>query len=142
MELRRRYGLLFVIVLCAALPAIGAVLLYAITDDPTLRPLGITRERLAFEEGETNSISILVNVGLGQDRPPGPTEPELRRLIGGVLATHTNDFVIRFNEEPGEEVGVTFVVGPNRYGPYATNQMLEGVVPALIALDMTKRARE
>lgn len=142
MELRRRYGLLFVIVLCTALPAISAIVLYKITDDPTLRPLGITRERLAFEEGETNSVSILVSVGLGQDRPPGPDEADLRRLIGGVLATHTNDFVIRFNEQSGTEIGVTFVVGPNRYGPYATNQMLDGIVPALIALDMTKRARE
>lgn len=142
MASNRRYALLFAIIACAALPATSAYVLYEVTDNPTLRPLGITQERLArVNGGATDGVSIVVEVAWGADRTGGISQRELRQTISRTLAPRTDNFVFRFDEVPGSGLGITFRVGVNSYGPFPQERMIDGIVPSLIALDATKRAR-
>jgi hypothetical protein len=142
MARNRRYALLFAIIACAALPATSAYVLYEVTDNPTLRPLGITQESLAaVEGGVSEGVSIVVSVDWGADRVGGMTQNELREIISGTLSRRTDSFMVRFQDVPGADVGVTFSVGVNRYGPFPKERMIDGIMPSLIALDATKKAR-
>lgn len=142
MASNRRYALLFAIIACAALPATSAYVLYEVTDNPTLRPLGITQERLATVGGvATDGATIVVEVAWGADRTSGTTQRELRQTIARTLAPRTDSFVFRFDEVPGSGLGITFRVGVNSYGPFPQERMIDGIMPSLIALDATKRAR-
>ena len=139
---RRRYTLLFVIVFLTALPGGGAYLFYHFTKNPLLQPLGLTRERLAEIDGEAQYISIIVHLEWGRDYDGEMSHTELREIIRTAFYNRTDEVVFKFREVPGDEIGVTFVVGPNRYGPYAPHEMIEGIVPATVALEMLKDARE
>jgi|UPI0005C4DA30 hypothetical protein len=142
MTSKRRYALLFAIIACAALPATSAYVLYEVTDNPTLRPLGITQERLAsVNGGPSEGVSILVRVDWGADRRDGITQRELREIIASTLSSRTDSFVFQFEDVPGSEIGITFSVGVNSYGPFPKERMIDGIMPSLIALDATKRAR-
>ncbi|WP_424970111.1 hypothetical protein [Dinoroseobacter sp. S76] len=138
----RRYNPLLTIIVCTALPATSAYLLYKYTDNPTLRPLGITKEQLVRVPGEASSIAIRVNVDWGRDQPPGASQSDLRQIIANTLFNFTDDFVIKFREVPGADVGVNFAVGANSYGPFAPDRMIDGIVPSLMAWDATKTAHE
>ena len=138
----RRYALLFAIIACAALPATSAYVLYEVTDNPTLRPLGITKERLAaVNGGAADGVSILVRVDWGRERTDGITRRELRETISSTLSRRTDSYMFQFEDVPGAEIGITFSVGVNSYGPFPKERMIDGIMPSLIALDATKRAR-
>ena len=124
-----------------ALPATGMLVLYYFTNDPSLRPLAITREKLADIDGQSEYTLIFVHVDWGQERKGGVTKAGLRAMIADTLLLRTDDYIFKFKDVPGDEIGVTFVVGPNRYGPYSPAQAINGIVLALVALDMTKKAR-
>lgn len=142
MDFSRRYVLLSVIILCTALPAVSAYMLYMFTKNPTLRPLGITKEQLVQREGTGAALAIRVAVDWGQDQSPEASKLELREMIAETLFIYTDDFAITMRDVPGAQVGVTFRVGPNVYGPMPPEQMMDGIIPSLIALDMTKKARQ
>ncbi|MDJ0825070.1 MAG: hypothetical protein QNJ16_06150 [Rhodobacter sp.] len=132
---------LFALVVVAALPAIGAYLYYHYTKDPLLQPLGITRESLAEIEGPTEFVSIITHVDWGRDVSDTLSRNKLRELVRSAFATRTDDVVFRFNDVPGDEIEITFVVGPNRFGPYRPSQLIDGVIPSTVALQMTRKAR-
>lgn len=142
MDFSRRYVMLSVIILCTALPAVGAYGLYFVTQNPTWRPLGLTKEALVQLEGDSAALAIRVSVAWGEDHASEVSKVELREWIAETLFIYTDDFAISVRDVPGSEVGVTFRVGANVYGPMRPDQMMEGIIPSLIALDMTKKARE
>ncbi len=142
MNARRRYTMLFVIVFLAALPGGGAYLFYHFTKNPLLQPLGLTRERLAEIEGEGQYISIIVHLEWGRDYAGEMSHTELREIIRTAFFNRTDEVVFKYKEVPGDEIGVTFVVGPNRYGPYPPNRMIDGIIPSTVALEMLKEARK
>ncbi|WP_424966374.1 MULTISPECIES: hypothetical protein [unclassified Dinoroseobacter] len=142
MDTTRRYTLLTAIILFAALPATSAYLAYEFTQNPALRPLGITKEKLALAKEQTNSVSILVDVDWGEDLPEQASQDEMRALISGALSSQTDDYVFRFNSVPGDEVDIRFRVGANRYGPFAPEEMVRGIMLSLIALEVTQKARQ
>jgi hypothetical protein len=134
------YIFLFAACLVVTLPALGLGVLSYFTNNPYPRPLAITREKLAGIEGQTQFISIFVYVDWGRERTGGATKADLSQMISNTLEFRTSDYVLKFKEVPGDGIDVTFVVGPNRYGPYPPGRMIEGIVLALAALDMTKKA--
>lgn len=141
MKNNRRYSLLFVIILFAALPATTAYLRYHITKDPTLRPLGLDYEELVAEDSPSISASVRVNVDWGQDRTGGSTQKEMRTFISHIMSGHTDDYVLKFTNVPGDKIAVTLSVGRNRYGPFAPSQLAEGLHLALVALEMATKAK-
>jgi hypothetical protein len=142
MDFSRRYVLLIVIVLCTALPALGAYGLYFVTDNPTWRPLGLTKEALVQLEGDDGALAIRVSVEWGADQGAEASKAELREWIAETLFIYTDDFAISVRDVPGDQVAVSFRVGANSYGPMRPEQMMDGIIPSLIALDMTKKARD
>jgi len=137
----RKYVPLMAILTVVTLPAILMTIAFYITENPTLRPLGVTQEKLAVLEGQTNSIAIYVYVDWGRDRTGTATKADLHKMVSDVLVRRTDNYVFRFNDVPGDRIGVTFVVGPNRYGPYPPARILDGIIPALVALNMTLDAK-
>ena len=137
----RQYVVLFAIVISLTLPAIGALILYKITKDPYLRPLGLTKEEAATVDGPAEAISIGIQVSWGVDQD-SLTKDDLRQLISRTLSFRTEAFHFDFDDVHGTEIGVTFVVGPNRYGPFPPNRLIDGIVPALAALEYTQQANQ
>ena len=133
----RKYVPLIAILTVVTFPALLMTIAFYITDNPSLRPLSVTVEKLAILEGSTDDVAIYVHVDWGQDRTGTATKADLHKLVSDVLGRRTDNYVFRFNDVPGDRIGVTFVVGPNRYGPYPPARMLDGIAPALVALDMT-----
>ena len=137
----RNYLLLFGLPIVIALPAVAIYTYAQITDDPRLRPLGITREKLSIVEGESEFLSIIVRVDWGRDHVGRMTKEDLHQTIAGTLVFRTDDFYFKFNDVPGTDIKVTFDVGHNSFGPYSPKQLIGGIIPALRALDVTKKAR-
>ena len=69
----QRFVMVSIFILVVALPGGGAFLYYHFTKDPLFQPLGITRERLAELDGQTEFVSIGVHVDWGRDRTDGMT---------------------------------------------------------------------
>jgi len=134
------YGPLIAILVVVTLPAAGMSIMYYFTQNPNLRPLSITQEKLAAIENPDRSALMTVHVDWGQELSGTATKADLRDLVAGVLGRRTDNYTFKFNDVPGDRIGVTIVVGPNRYGPYPPNQIMNGIVPALVALDMTLKA--
>ncbi len=138
----RQYMLLSAVIITLVLPAAGAFWLYYYTKNPYWRPLGITREKLAAVSREAKYVAISVVVDWGRDRMGGLSQDQLRAQISATLNMRTDDYFFRFREVPGNDIGVSFSVGPNLYGPYPPDRMIEGISPALEALEMTRNALE
>jgi len=129
------------IVAIVGLPAAGVNIAHRITGNPFLNPLGITQESIANFGGPTEFVAIGVYVDWGIDRSERMTQIQLRDYISNAMSSHTSDFFIRFQEVPGTDIGITLVVGPNRYGPYTPSRLMEGIVPASVALELTRASR-
>ena len=104
------YGLAIVIL---ALPAIGSLALYELTQNPYLRPLGISKDDVAAVDGQTEAISIEVGIQYGVDRNRFPSKAELRQIITDTFSTRTDAFHFVYTDVAGEVIAVTFSVGPN-----------------------------
>ncbi|WP_299852349.1 hypothetical protein [uncultured Roseovarius sp.] len=131
---------LLVVALIPALP-VAIVSIYSnLYEDPYLLPLEPTKiNRAAVREGrvEEDLATIEVNVGWGSDWTGSMTQVRLRELVAAVLEHRTEFYRFKFEDQPGEQVNITFVVGPNSYGPFPPDQMISGIKSALIALRMT-----
>lgn len=123
-------------------PAAGAKLAYHITGDPYFQPLGLTQERLAEFNQQSEFLAIGIHVAWGRDRTSEVTQADLRELIASVVHRRTDDYYIRFHDAPGRDVEITLVVGPNRYGPYPPARFVDGIEPAVVALRATRQARQ
>lgn len=138
----RQNAIIFFVISLFAMPALGSLFLYNITGNPYLRPLAISRESLATFDGPTRTISIEVNVQYGVERSVSPSKEKLRQAIIKAFSGHTEAFHFKFVESSGDGIEVTFVVGPNRYGPYPPGSMSKGMIPALEALKYTQEVKD
>lgn len=127
-------------VLVLAAPALALRLFSEYFDAPHLQPLGLTRENVAAVEGGYDGLEFArvgVSVRWGRDWEGALTPARLRALIEAALETQTNYFNISLEEFAGREIGVTFAVGPNSYGPFPPDQITPGITSALMALKLT-----
>lgn len=131
------------IIFLLAAPALSIKLVSLYSDDPYLQPLHITKEGLAAiaERNEQDGLaSIRVDVSWGRDFDGPMTQEQLKRRLNATLDAQTDRFFFNFNTVAGDQIGVSFIVGANRYGPYPPNGMVNGIELALIALRMNTRA--
>ena len=128
--------------LLVALPAGGALLLYYFTGDPLLRPLGITQEKLADVEATPGKASIMVKVHWGIDQVNGPSKSDIRWRVSQAFRTNTDEYYFRFADTPGDQIGISFVIGANRYGPYPADRFINGMIVALEAQRMINKPSE
>ena len=129
---------LLVILLLAA-PALGFRVLSYFSDDPYLQPLDLTVEGLAKvgDGPESRHTTVEVNVGWGRQYSGAITQDHLKNVIATSLESQTSYYKFRFHDVPGRRINVSFLVGNNRYGPFAPGGMVDGIDAALIALRMT-----
>ncbi len=121
-------------------PALAARVLSEYYDVQYMQPLAVTKESVAaFEEAtEGDGFTVIdVHVAWGEDRQGSLTKEDLRERISATLIHQTEFFRFDFNDLPGQDIEVTFNVGPNSYGPFPPNQMAQGIKSALVALKMT-----
>ena len=139
MDSNRNLIRIILAILFLAAPALTIRFISSYYNAPHLQPLGITKENLAAVEGGKQGdgmASIDVRIGWGRDFKGKLTQEKLRQLIEETLDHQTEYYHFMFDDMPGEEIEVTFVVGGNRYGPYPPSRMIDGMTPALIALRM------
>lgn len=139
MKKSRQIMLLLGLIICVALPAAGSLTLYFVTGNPLLRPLGITQEKLSDVDASPENASIMVEVGWGRDYAGRMTQSDVRRFVVNAFKTNTDDFFFRFRDVEGQAIGISFVVGANRYGPYPPGRIINGMIPSLVALKMVSQ---
>ncbi len=128
------------IILVLATPAVSISIFSSYYDVPYLKPLGLTKENLAAAEMGRNGrdfARIDVQVGWGRDWAGTMTQARLRQVLAATLEQQTDFYHFEFEDKPGRQIDVTFIVGPNSYGPFAPGGMVAGIKSALIALRMT-----
>lgn len=127
------------IVFALAAPALIQNAASHFTDNPYLRPLGITAEDIA-RSGEKlgDGPWIDVKVAWGRDFAGPLTRDALRETITRAIAYRTNRYYVAFDERPGARVDVTFEVGRNHFGPFPPGGMAQGIELAFSAFDMVE----
>lgn len=128
---------LLIVILLVVAPTAGTLTYYYLTKNPTVRPLGITREALdAFEQGGQR-FEIVANVAFDARDSGGKSRAQLQRdLINAFRAkgVHVN---VQFTRTGGSGTWITYVIGPSTMGPYALSEASDGVNKAVEAYRMT-----
>ena len=130
---------LLVVVLFAA-PALTIRAISEYYGDQNLLPLAQTRETRAetYEGSDSKGFArIDVRVEWPRGWTGSMTQQSLKDVISNTLKHQTEYYRIEFIEQMGEQIEVTFDVGPNSYGPFPPGRMLDGIETALVALRMT-----
>ena len=105
------------LIIAVALPATAAYTYYRTTRDPTLRPLGITREEMAATFGEKHVLDITVEIDWGADTNFADSRETLQSILSRSLTAANADHHFQIKDVPGEDVLITYVVGYNHFGP-------------------------
>ncbi len=140
--LRRSVSHLLIVVFLVIAPSAAALGYYHITRNPTVRPLGITRESLdAYERGRTSTVfEIVARVAYDPRHSGGVSQDELRRALTAafrIKGVHVN---IQF-ERPGKAgTRITYIIGPSTIGPYPLSESAVGINQAVEAYRMTVKA--
>ena len=125
------------IVLLLAAPAVVQRIASEFIDVPYLQPLALTVDDFA-STGEVLGEGpwIRVDIDWGSDYEGHLTRAHLRQAIAASLSHQTKRFVLVYHDGPGLAIGISFTVGPNRYGPFSPGAMVSGIDLALAAFGM------
>ena len=131
-----------IMIAAIALPGTAAYLYFRYTQDPTLRPLGLTQEALAKTRNATEAFGITVRIDWGRESKFQNTPEHLELLIGRTLTSLDVEHHFRHEIVNGRHVRITYVVGQNRFGPFAPDHAADGIRASIAALRMTQKARK
>ncbi|PTQ70129.1 hypothetical protein [Celeribacter persicus] len=123
-------------------PAILALTAYFITQNPSLRPLGITVERLT-EAGQLENKSLIIAVvDIGAETKATTTKDQYRTALETAFARMEAEVQVKFRSIPGSSgVNVTYLVGESRIGPFPIARAAAGVAAATQAERMVVAQR-
>ncbi|MGH1330171.1 MAG: hypothetical protein ACRBBK_04770 [Paracoccaceae bacterium] len=111
-------------------PATFILGLYWFTNDPTLRPLGITEAKLASAGMSENNGAILTTIHIPDGAELGTSRANLERAINNAFDTYNTESRFRYVRTPNARgVSVTFSIGKSQIGPYPINRASEGIRP-------------
>lgn len=124
-------------------PAILALTAYFVTRNPSLRPLGITVERLT-EAGQIENKSLIIAVvDIGQEAKATSTRDQYKTALETAFARMEAEVQVKFRTIPGSrEVNVTYLVGESRIGPFPIARAAAGVAAATQAERMVVAQRK
>ncbi len=112
-------------------PAVLALTAYMITKNPSLRPLGITVDRLTAAGQIENKSLILAVVDIGTLAKNSTNKAQYQSSLETAFARLETDVQVKFRSIPGSsEVHITYLVGESQIGPFPANRAAEGVLPA------------
>lgn len=121
-------------------PATFVMGLYWLTNDPTLRPLGITEAKLASAGMSENSGAILTTIRIAEGAQLGSSREDLERAINNafdVYGTESRFKYIRARKARG--VSVTYTIGKSQLGPYPISHASEGIRATALAHRMMQK---
>ncbi|MCK0140050.1 hypothetical protein [Aliiroseovarius sp. F47248L] len=131
---RRGVRLLAVIIGVIALPSVAALAWYHHTQDPTLRPLGITKAALNEHE-ETTSSEVVAHLYWNTQKEPGRSKDFAQSLVRAFDVKQVELRVV-VTDSAGSGTTVLFVVGASRIGPFPKDRAVKGVNAAIAAFHM------
>lgn len=132
---RRSLAYVLLIVSVAILPSAAMLGWYQVTQNPNLRPFGITREALRAYGDPESGVDLVVFI----DWPETTARDTARRHLAGDIASSFTSkgvearFVFR---DRGSAPLVTYVIGKSVIGPYPARQASRGITAAVQAYRM------
>jgi hypothetical protein len=116
-------------------PTVLALAWYALSKDPNLRPLGITREALQTYAGTGPGVEIVATI---EGMAPGMDAAAQTRLKQSIRESFRAKGVeVRIETRDGSSgARVTYTVGKTQLGPYPTSRASEGIEEAVEAFRM------
>lgn len=134
MPQRRSFAYLLGLIVIVIAPTAMSLLWYAVSRNPELRPLGVTKQALAAYNGGTDGIEIVAVV----DWAEAGGSMARRRLADNLATSFAAKGVdVRITFREGKSgVQVTYYVGATTLGPYSAARAAEGVSAAVGALRM------
>ncbi len=127
------------VILLVSLPAMGSLIYYRLTGDPTFRPLGITISSLTERLVGGTSGGITVQINWGDNANPPNSRQQVRQVLEKALSVYTVDFSLRFQDTGGDSIQIYFVTDNSRLGPYRLNNISSGIPAALAAYNIANR---
>lgn len=129
-----------------AFPMIAALTYFQISQDPSLRPLGVTQEAerayVRGASGEGRPLEITIRVHWAPGHTGGHTHLSLREAFHksfeskGITAVDVRFLTGR------DRTTVTYVIGSSTIGPVPVEQAAQGVNAAVDAFHMSEEERE
>lgn len=132
--LSRNLKLLIAITTVVVLPTLAALTWYAITKDPTIRPLGITKRALE-QQGSTDAAGLIILITFDPAEDAIASEA-LGRKITRALEAKGVTGEVEYRRIQGHEISVTYLVGASEIGPFRASKAKNGINAAVGAYRM------
>lgn len=137
MVLQRSVMHLLIVILLVVAPTAGALTYYWFTKNPSVRPLGITRESLdAFERGGRPKFEIIAQISYDPRQSGGRSQAELHRIFSNAFRAKGVHVNVEFTSTGGSGTWITYVIGPSTIGPYPLSGASDGINKAVEAYRM------
>lgn len=123
-------------------PAVGSLAAFFITKNPSLRPLGISVEKLTAAGQMEDKNLIIAVIDIGKNAKNASQKSEYDEVLTKAFDRHQAEVKVRFRSVPGSStVSVTYLVGSSRIGPYRMTQAGKGIRTAIDAEKMIVKQR-
>lgn len=132
--LSRNLKLLIAITTVVVLPTVTALTWYAVTKDPTIRPLGITKRALMAQTTDASGmLIILIQYDPAEDM-------QASKMLGDkiLLSLKAKGVAGTIKRHPisGHDMSVIFLFGASTIGPYPATKAASGIKAAVGAYRM------
>lgn len=132
--LSRNLKILIAIILVVVLPTAAALTWYWVTKDPTIRPLGITKQALVERTAQGGSTLTIV-IRFDPDEDTKASAALGNSIVRALEAKGVIGSVKRLPMQ-GQDMTVTYLVGASTLGPYSASQASSGINAAMGAYRM------
>jgi hypothetical protein len=132
---QRGIGYLATITTLIVLPTVCALLWYFWTGDPTIRPLGLTREALRSYIGGGDTAGVTVLVDWDAVHTGAVTREQMQRALENAFRAKGVYVQVAFRESTGG-TRVIYIVGSSVIGPFPQARAAEGINAAVEAYRM------
>lgn len=132
---KRNLGYLAIVILAVIAPTAISLGWYQLSKNPSLRPLGITKQALNAYNGGSEAIEIVAYVDWVPPQTGYLTKAKLTRDLAMSFASKGVEARIVFRDGAGT-TRITYVIGQSHLGPYTISHAAEGIVAAVEAYKM------
>lgn len=132
---QRGIGYLATVITLVVLPTALALAWYHLTGDPTIRPLGLTREALVRHTGGGAVAGIVAHVEWDAARAGGASARKMQEALENAFRAKGVEVRVMFSES-ASGTRVTYHVGASAIGPYPQARAADGINAAVGAYRM------
>jgi hypothetical protein len=132
---QRNIGYLLIVVALIVFPSAASLTWYQVTKDPTVRPLGITKEALREFYGLLGGVEIVAVVGWDERRSGRVTKRQIANSLYKAFEAKGVEARVVFTPST-KGTWVAYEIGPTTIGPYPQSRAAEGIRSAVEAYRM------